>query len=249
MSDEGLKLVITRRGLDAAISAKNKGIKATLKWVSVGDAAYIPNKEQLVLQNERARVEFGEYKDTGGSSIQAAAKFSGSDEYSIREIGFWLDDGTLFGVISKPDTTLNYKAKDAHCIQPFTLNISDLPSDSITVIVGTENLNIMIDEEFETLSTAVIEAHCLLLDHTFQLHELDKNVESLKENQQAFEESAQSHFERQHQSIKQNETKLSETNQTQNEVVNELATSLVESFHLNLKQELRLSDLERQVRK
>lgn len=127
MSDEGLKLVITRRGLDAAINAKDKGVKAALKWVSVGDAAYHPNKEQRVLQNERARVEFGEYKDTGGSSIQAAAKFSGPDEYAIREIGFWLEDGTLFGVISAPDTTLNYKAKNAHCLQPFTLNLSDLP--------------------------------------------------------------------------------------------------------------------------
>nr|MBF4448479.1 phage tail protein [Vibrio anguillarum] len=38
-----LKLIITRRGLEAAISAKNKGLKAPLKWVSAGDSAYSPN--------------------------------------------------------------------------------------------------------------------------------------------------------------------------------------------------------------
>ncbi|MBF4249384.1 phage tail protein, partial [Vibrio anguillarum] len=113
-----LKLIITRRGLEAAISAKNKGLKAPLKWVSAGDSAYSPNAEQTSLVNEVARVEFGEYKDTGGAQMQAAAKFSGPDEYPIRELGFWLEDGTLFGVISAPDTTLNYKAKDGHCIQP-----------------------------------------------------------------------------------------------------------------------------------
>ncbi|HGZ7337194.1 phage tail protein [Vibrio parahaemolyticus] len=176
MSDEGLKLVITRRGLDAAISAKEKGIKAALKWVSVGDAAYTPNKEQKVLQNELARVEFGEYKDTSGSSIQAAAKFSGPEEYAIREIGFWLDDGTLFGVISAPDTTLNYKAKNAHCIQPFTLNLSDLPSDSITVIVGTENLNILIDAEFAIMAKSQVDTMHLAIKHEFRLLELEKAV-------------------------------------------------------------------------
>nr|MBF4223221.1 phage tail protein [Vibrio anguillarum] len=62
-----LKLIITRRGLEAAISAKNKGLKAPLKWVSAGDSAYSPNAEQTSLVNEVARVEFGEYKDTGGA--------------------------------------------------------------------------------------------------------------------------------------------------------------------------------------
>ncbi|PMK93214.1 hypothetical protein BCT90_04250 [Vibrio lentus] len=242
-------LTITHRGLAECISAKNSGIKAKIAKISVGDQSYTPSPSQEALRNERQIEDIGQCVNVSDTSLKMAAKFSGDKEFPIGEIAIWLESGTLLGVISEPNRTLTYKAKDAHVIVPFTMNFEALPSDSLTVVVGTENLNIMIDEEFETLSAAVIEAHCLLLEHTFQIHELDKNVESLKENQQAFEESAQSHFERQHQSIKQNETKLSETNQTQNEVVNELATSLVESFHLNLKQELRLSDLEHQVRK
>ncbi|WP_210447833.1 phage tail protein [Vibrio crassostreae] len=175
MSDQ-LKLIITRRGLEAAISAKNKGLKAPLKWVSAGDSAYSPNAEQTSLVNELARVEFGEYKDTGGAQMQAAAKFSGPDEYPIRELGFWLEDGTLFGVISAPDTTLNYKAKDGHCIQPFTLDLSALPTNSVTVIVGTENLNILIDAEFAIMAKTQVDTMHRQIKHEYRLLELEKAI-------------------------------------------------------------------------
>ncbi|MES7612144.1 hypothetical protein U6Y73_12250, partial [Cutibacterium acnes] len=33
-------------------------------------------------------------------------------------------------------------------MQWFTLNITALPSDSVTVVVGTENLNLILDAEF-----------------------------------------------------------------------------------------------------
>lgn len=156
MTDQ-LKLVITRKGLDECISAKSKGIKIEIKWVSAGDRAYTPNPDQTVLQNEIQRVEFGEYKDGGGSTLQATAKFSGPPEYPIKELGFWLASGTLFGVISAPNTTLNYKPKNGNCIQPITLDLSALPSNTVTVVVGTENLNILIDAEM------MIDAHTFLI--------------------------------------------------------------------------------------
>lgn len=146
MSD-GHQLVITQQGLEAANTAKNRGLKAELKWCSVGDASYTPSKNQKVLVNELDRVEFGEYKEMGGGILQAVAKFSGPKEYAVGEIGFWLDDGTLFGVISVPDKILNFKSKTGSILQPFTLNLSDLPSDSVSIVVGTENLNILIDQE------------------------------------------------------------------------------------------------------
>jgi len=156
MTDE-LKLVITRQGLEECISAKSKGINLNLKWVSAGDNAYIPNPEQTELGNELQRVEFGEYKDQGNNQLQAVAKFSGPLEYPVKELGFWLETGTLLGVISKPGTTLNYKAKNGHCIQPFTLDLSSLPSDTVNVVVGIENLNILIDEEFIKMAIAQID--------------------------------------------------------------------------------------------
>ncbi|MEL0623818.1 phage tail protein [Marinomonas arenicola] len=175
MSDS-LSLVITRQGLDECISAKGKGIDARLKWVSAGDRAYTPNPEQTTLVNEIQRVEFGEYKDTGAGQLQAVAKFSGEQEYPIKELGFWLETGTLLGVISAPNTTLNYKAKNGHCIQPITLDLSALPSDTVTVVVGTENLNILIDDEFTKMATAQVQTMHRQIIQEFRILDLEKRL-------------------------------------------------------------------------
>lgn len=176
MSDDSLKLVITRQGLDECISAKSKGIKAALKWVSSGDRAYTPSPDQTALQNEIQRVEFGEYRDVGESQLQAVAKFSGDIEYPVRELGFWLESGTLLGIISAPNTTLNYKPKNGHCIQPFTLDLTALPSDTVTVVVGTENLNILIDEEFVRLAKAQVDTMHRQLLQEFRILDLEKRL-------------------------------------------------------------------------
>ena len=176
MSDE-LQLVITRKGLEECISAKSKGIHLDLKWVSAGDRAYTPNADQTTLVNERQRVEFGEYKDLGGNQLQAVGKFSGPEEYPIKELGFWLESGTLLGVISAPGATLNYKAKNGHCIQPITLDLSALPSDTVTVVVGTENLNILIDEEMMMGAVAFIRSQVI---QTKQAHTQMKLSERLR---------------------------------------------------------------------
>ncbi|KZN12597.1 hypothetical protein [Marinomonas sp. TW1] len=180
MSDS-LSLVITRKGLNECISAKGKGIEARLKWVSAGDRAYSPNPDQTTLVNEIQRVEFGEYKDTGAGQLQAVAKFSGPQEYPIRELGFWLETGTLLGVISAPNTTLNYKAKDGHCIQPITLDLSALPSDTVTVVVGTENLNILIDIEMMMDTVAFVRSQVIQTKQAHTQMQLSEKIRNWEE--------------------------------------------------------------------
>jgi len=176
MTDQ-LKLVITRKGLDECINAKAQGIQLNLKWVSAGDRAYTPNPDQTTLVNEIQRVEFGEYKKLASNQLQAVAKFSGPDEYPVKELGFWLESGTLLGVISAVDTTLNYKAKDGHCIQPITLNLSALPTDTVQVVVGTENLNIIIDTEMMMDAVAFMRSQ---VTQTKQTHMQMKLSEKLR---------------------------------------------------------------------
>lgn len=172
---EPLKLTITRAGLSAAVSAKDKGLKAELKWVSAGDIAYQPNPNQTSLSHEIARVEFGEYRDLGAGEIEAVAKFSGPEEFTIRELGFHLADGTLFGVISAPDTVLNYKPANGHCLQPMTLDLSALPTESVTVVVGIENLNILIDTEFTIMAKTQVDTMHRQILQEFRLLELEKH--------------------------------------------------------------------------
>ena len=52
---------------------------------------------------------------------------------------------------------LTYKASAARILQKFTLDVSPLPTDSVSVTVGTENLNILLSEEFTALACADID--------------------------------------------------------------------------------------------
>ncbi|MGM6205347.1 phage tail protein [Vibrio parahaemolyticus] len=143
----GLKLQFTEAGLAELISAKEQGIKGAISHLAFGDMAYTPNKSQTRLQREQERVEIADYQD-GGLSLRMAAVFSGEKEYAIREIGVFLSTGTLLGVYSQSGKTIGYRTPSVKVMQWFTLNITALPSDSVTVVVGTENLNLILDAEF-----------------------------------------------------------------------------------------------------
>ncbi len=179
MSDE-LLLVITEAGLAECISAKDKGLSLNLKYVSAGDSAYTPSAQQTALVNELQRVEFGEYIDLGDNQIRCVGKFSGELEFAIRELGFWTEAGTLFGVISAPDTTLNYKVKDGTCIQPLTLDLRALPSDAITIVVGTENINILIDLEMLMSATTFLRSQKIQITQAQMQMQLSEKIRKLE---------------------------------------------------------------------
>ena len=85
-----------------------------------------------------------------------------------------MEDGTLFGVISRPDQALNFKAAGAHAVQPFTLDLSVLPTDSVTVVVGIENLNILIDQELAIMAKTQVDTMHRQIKQEFRILELEK---------------------------------------------------------------------------
>ena len=105
-----------------------------------------------------------------------AGVFEGSLEYAIREIGIFLSDGTLLGVYSQSERTLGYRTPVVRVIQWFTLNIEALPSDSVNVVVGSENLNLVIDEEFARMATVQINTMHRQLQQSFRLFDLEKKM-------------------------------------------------------------------------
>lgn len=142
-----LVLQFTEAGLAACIAAKDKGLKAQITHMAFGSAAYAPNKNQTQLSQLREKIEISDYQDAG-KSLRVAGVFAGNLEYAIREIGIYLADGTLLGVYSQAGKTLGYRTPAVKVVQWFTLNIEALPTDSITVVVGIENLNLILDAEF-----------------------------------------------------------------------------------------------------
>ncbi|SDX67892.1 phage tail protein [Pseudomonas salomonii] len=158
MTDDITRLVrFTSKGLDEVLQAKNQGLKGEITHIGAGTGRYNPDGAQVALRDERQRVAIVDYEDLGGRQLRMAALFDGEAEYEIGEFGFYLASGTLLAVYSVAGKLLTYKASAARVLQKFTLDISPLPTDSVTVVVGSENLNVLLTEEFAQLAAASVD--------------------------------------------------------------------------------------------
>ena len=158
----------TDAGLAELVSAKNSGIKGAITHVAAGDKSYTPQASQATLVNERQRVEVVDFEDLDLTQIRMGVRFSGELEYEVREVGFFLASGTLLAVYSVPDKLLTYKPSGGDWVQKFTLDISMLPTDSVTIQTGTENINLMLSEELASMTVAFIKAQTVQTKITHQ---------------------------------------------------------------------------------
>ncbi|ADZ91105.1 phage tail protein [Marinomonas mediterranea] len=171
-----LGLVITEEGLAECISAKQAGIQIKITHVGAGDRSYTPIANQTRLYSEKQRVEFNDTVDIGAGKIKAIAKFEGDLEYSANELGFYLETGTLLGVISSPGVTLNYKSAGGKMIIQHVLNLSALPTDSVSIQVGTDNLNILIDNEMMMDAVAFVRSQVVATKQAHMLMQLSEKL-------------------------------------------------------------------------
>lgn len=171
----GLKLQFTEAGLSKLLSAKDKGLRGEISHMAFGDGDYTPTKNQTQLLREKERISVGDYQGDG-KNLRMAGVFEGELEYAIREIGIFLSDGTLLGVYSQPGKTLGYRTPVVRVVQWFTLNIEALPTDSVTVVVGNDDLNLIFDAEFAQLASVQIETMHRQLRQEFRILDLEKKV-------------------------------------------------------------------------
>lgn len=172
------RVQFTNIGLAELLSAKNTGIKAEITHIAAGDKSYKPEVSQVALRAERQRETIVDFEELSPTQLRMAAKFAGELEYEVREIGFYLATGTLLAVYSAPNTLLTYKSKNSSWIQKFTLDISPLPTDSVTVVVGTENLNLMLAEEMASMATAQIDNMTRHIGLLFRFNALEESLKS-----------------------------------------------------------------------
>jgi len=158
----------TDAGLAELVSAKNLGIHGAITHMAAGDKSYTPQASQETLVNEKQRVEIEDSEDLSSTQIRMGARFSGELEYEVREIGFFLESGTLLAIYSVPNKLLTYKSANSDWVQKFTLDISMLPTDSVTIQVGTENINLMLSEELASMTVAFIKAQTVQTKITHQ---------------------------------------------------------------------------------
>jgi len=167
------QLIMTNAGLQAAFDANNNGIDFNIKYLGVGDQNYTPNPEQQHLVNERARVQFNQFKKVSDTAFSIVAVVSGDEEYFVNEMGIYNDKEVLIGVMSNADKPITYKPAGGQLVQPLTLDFNMLPPNSINIVTGVNNLNILVDDQLAALATASINTMTRQVQQLFRLSKLE----------------------------------------------------------------------------
>lgn len=177
MIDDITRLVrFTSKGLDEVLQAKNQGLKGEITHIGAGTGRYNPDGSEIALRDERQRVAIVDYEDLGERQLRMAALFDGEAEYEIGEFGFYLASGTLLAVYSVAGQLLTYKAAAARVLQKFTLDISPLPADSVTIVVGSDNFNVLLAEELAVLAAASVNNMARHVGVLFRVMALESKV-------------------------------------------------------------------------
>jgi hypothetical protein len=169
---------ITLAGLQAAWNATHTGISAEITHVGLGSGGYTPSTNQTALQDEKHRLNIAGGELAGPTQIHLTALDNSELEFWVREVGFYLADGTLFAVWSSAEGPLAYKSPTLPLVVAFDLDLSALPADSITVST-TGTLNLFMADELTRLSTAQIDGMTRDTNHLLRLRTLEQKVDAI----------------------------------------------------------------------
>ncbi len=150
---------ITDAGLRGLITAQNDGLEARLSHIALGDAngaGYAPAGNETALRNERVRVPIGGGARIAPHELRVEALVDSGPSFWVREVGFVLEDGTLFALWSDPDTPLAYKTAGVPLAIAYYLALQGVPPDSVSVTVSGPTVNLTVDAPIIASATSII---------------------------------------------------------------------------------------------
>lgn len=150
---------ITDAGLEALLNANNTGVDAAISHIAFGDAndeRYVPSAFQTALRNERARVPVGGGEKAGPFEIIVEALLDQGPSFTINEVGFILDDGTLLAIWADPDVSLAYKTAGVPLAVSYNLALAGIPPGSLTLNVSGPNVNLTLIGPIAQMSAEII---------------------------------------------------------------------------------------------
>ncbi|MEW7980281.1 MAG: phage tail protein [Candidatus Sedimenticola endophacoides] len=134
--------VITQVGLQAVFNASNSGLQAEITEIALGDQGWQPDSAATGLRNERRRIQISNGERIAPTQIHITAVEDGTQlEYWVREVGFYLADGSLLAIWSHETQALAYKAAGVDLLLAFDMALAALPAESVTV-VGTGGVSL-----------------------------------------------------------------------------------------------------------
>lgn len=128
-----MSLLITDAGIAASVRAGDLGICYKIAEISIGTEGYTPVASQTALRNEvqRKAITRGDVVEPG--QLHFETMWDGKEEFEGKELGYWLDDGTLFAVDSRDGEVITYKRKDTVVTEACELNLAASTIEHISV--------------------------------------------------------------------------------------------------------------------
>jgi hypothetical protein len=151
-----LQPVITTAGLAAIWRADNTGIAAVISHIGLGTTGYTPVKTQTALRTRKGLYPVSDGQRLSDTLLHLTAIADDALEYWVKEVGFYLSDGTLLAVWSDPTAALAYKSTAAQLLLAYDLSLSALPANSVTINSTGAGLNLSLSEELAALAATQI---------------------------------------------------------------------------------------------
>ena len=181
-------LTFTTVGIAALADVQRTGVVRIISHVAYGTESYTPTKTQTSLRAEVERIEVSTPKiddDPNADDEPVLAEgeillvgvFKSDKSYDVREVGYFLDDGTLLAVQSQEDFLITHKSPDIEVILEAIVGLSDLPPNSIAINFGSTDLKFSVQHELNTMATAIIQSQCREVEHHFELVKLKQKIE------------------------------------------------------------------------
>ncbi|WP_142847079.1 phage tail protein [Telmatospirillum sp. J64-1] len=139
MTDVTLNIKLTDAGMAAVAAAHGQGLQAKITHVAIGDQGYEPSADAVSLRGEKARVALTAGGPLGLNQVllQGVVPAEGPD-FFIREMGYFLEDGTLLGLWSDPEIPLGWIGGATPWFFKFSFAWTALPDSSITVVIADD---------------------------------------------------------------------------------------------------------------
>ncbi len=147
---------ITKAGLAAIWNATSTGLSAEISHIGLGSAGYTPSADQKTLRTQVVKYPISGGQKLSSTLIHLTAVADDSAAFWVREVGFFLSDGTLLAVWSHPTEALTYKSANTELLLAYDLSLEALPANSVTINSTSAGLNLTLAEPLAAQATAMI---------------------------------------------------------------------------------------------
>lgn len=149
---------ITKAGLAAIWNATSTGLSAEISHIGLGSAGYTPSADQKTLRTQVVKYPISGGQKLSSTLIHLTAVADDAAAFWVREVGFFLSDGTLLAVWSHATEALTYKSANTELLLAYDLSLEALPADSVTINSTSAGLNLTLAEPLAALAAASIAA-------------------------------------------------------------------------------------------